>query len=303
MKKLENIITELGIIGQDKKVNSKYNSKVLTSMNEYIGKLEKINLKTREGLDSYRELTGFQTKDVSPEKTESNHGIAHAGVINIFEKYITTHIKPITEELGDMIQLNIGYSSCPETESKSKKYNAARNIVHTNKDIIKKIKENPEEYINKRISNAPDFMKALIAKYSGEVCQIDAQDAQRKASRVIHEYGSAKFVTETHEHLEALKTAYITDIETLDKREMKIKKENPYLDTDESVKCLAEIETARAEIEKRKEQFKMLPELTNIITQNAIKIIQEREKETKKGKVIKFPVQEEPMEEKYLKAA
>ena len=311
MKKLETIVTELGVIGKNKEISSKYDPRVLTSANEYIEKLEKVNTETEKGLESYKELTGINTKDVAPDKTASNLEMAQAGVTGIFGEYITKHIEPITEELEtkelkDMLQLNIGYRFCPETESKSEKYNAVRNTAYTAKDTIEKIKENPGEYINKQIKDAPDFMKAIIAKFSDEILQIDTQDAQRKAFRAIHEYGSAKFVTEIHEHLGTLRTAYNKDMTALNDKKMKMKKENPYLDTDESVKYFAGIEKEKAEIEKRKEQFKDLDELIGTIAQNAIKIIQEKEKaEAEKRKVIQFPTptSDDANQERYRKAA
>lgn len=275
---LESIVTELGIIGKNHKVSSKYNPKALTSANEYIEKLEGIDIETKEGLKEYRKLTGYSTEDVSSGKTASNYRITDAGVNEIFRKYVGKHLKPITEELEEMTRSSIGYSFCPEIESKSEKYNTVKNNVYIAKDIIKTIKENPEEYINKQIGEAPDFMKAIIARFSDEVLQIDAQDAQRKAFRTIHEYGSAKFVTETHEHLESLKAEYITDMKALSEKEMEMKKEKPYLNTDESVEYFTEIKKAKDELKKREKQLEILPQLTDAIAQNAIATIQKREK-------------------------
>lgn len=276
---LESIVTGLRTVDENPRVNPDYNPKTLGSTSEYIADIEKINLKTQEGLNNYKRLIGLPTKNMSPDKTALTHRQIHADITEGFEKYITEHIEPITDELSELKKSNIGYHFCPEANSENEKYNMARDTVHMTKEIIKVIEENPEAYVNLQISRAPDFMKGIIARFPEETCRIDMQDAQRKAFETIGQYGSTKFVIDTHKHLEALKNTYIADAKALNEKEKEIKENAPpYLDAEESVEYFAEIETVRAELEKRAEQLKILPQLTGTIVQEAIKTIQEREK-------------------------
>ncbi len=281
---LENIVKGLRTVDENPVANPEYDSGILVSTGKYLDDLGEINTRTKEGLASYRELTGLKTKSVSSEKIDLTHRQIHADVTEGFGEYITKHIEPITGELKDIVQLNIGYSFCPEAESGDKKYNTVRDVACKVKELIKTIEENPEAYISQQIKDAQDFMKAIVARFPDEVRQIDAQDAQRKALGAIQKYGSKDFVVKTHGHLETLKTAYITDMKALGEKEQKARENMPqYMDADESAKYFVEIEKAKGELEKRAEQLKILPQLTNTVVKEAINAIQERENTSKKA--------------------
>ena len=127
-------------------------------------------------------------------------------------------------------------------------------------------------------------MEGIIARHTDETLQIDILCAEKRAMRAIGEYGSTKFAIDTHKHLKVLETEYNAETNALDKKEKEMTEAKPFLYADESAKYLAKIEEERAELEKRKKEFKALPELTGTIAQEAIKAINEKkENEPKKA--------------------
>ncbi|MFH1521947.1 MAG: hypothetical protein ABIF18_03230 [archaeon] len=211
----------------------------------------------------------------------------HADVTEGFGKYINKHIEPITNELDEKKKTDIGYGFCPTVESGYKgsaDYNVVMDAVNSAKKAVEEIQKNSMAYISKQIEDAPDFMKAIIARFPEEVCNIDMKYTQGKALGVIRRYGSTKFIAETREPLEKLQSEYYTDMKALGEKEKELEKNTfPDLDTDGSAKYFAEVEKEKDELRKREEQIKMLSGITNAIVKEVIGVIQERENASKKA--------------------
>ena len=78
-------------------------------------------------------------------------------------------------------------------------------------------------------------------RFPDQVCKIDMQDAQGKASKTIGEYGATKFVVDTHNNLSALEATYNTEMNTLGKKEMELRNAmSTHMSVDESVKYFSE---------------------------------------------------------------
>ncbi len=280
---LENIVKGLGVIGENGKVNPKYNSKVLTSVDEYLDDLGEVDIETQEGLKKYRDITGFPTKGVHPKMTALGHKGAYAQVAEGLREYAIEHLEPIAKELGETKMSNIVYSFCPTAESKHKgsdDYNIVMDKINTAKKTVEKIQENPMAYVSEQIKKAPEWMRGVIAMFPKEVCDIDIRYAQGKTLGAISKYGSAKFITETHKSLETLQSAYRVDMEALSKEEKELEKKiiPDSLDTDESVEYFAGIKMKKVELTKRAEQIKMLSGIADTVVKEAVGAIREREK-------------------------
>ena len=263
-----------------KTVNPHYDSETLTSAANFSEKLLKANPSTTEGLEAYRDATGLKTKG----RTENAIALEIRQIKEAYgeglEEFISKHAKPIANKIEEQKRTEIAYAFSPEEGSKiqgSREYVTAIKTVSEAKARIKTIKEDPKAHLKARIAAAPDYMKGIIVKFSDEALRIDIESEQRTALKAIAKVGTDSFIASTHRGLTTLRTAYQTELETIDTEEEKKLRDMPqHFDAKEKAQYLTEIRNKKTKLEETRTDFAMLPELTDTLFEETVSAIKKR---------------------------
>lgn len=278
---LEQIIGGLKDKGNGyKTVNPSYSATTLTGTSDFFDAYAKADTTTVEGLKQYEAVTGLKTAGRSKNQMALEYKQINSAVGEGIEGYIAKHTESTAKEILEPMRAEIAYKFSPEEDSKiqgSGKYLAATKIVGGKKKVIADIRADPEAYVNTVISAAPDFMKGIVGRYPGEVCQVDMEAAQKDAFRAIAGVTAEKYIAETHSGQTKLRDIYRAEAEKIQKDKTDLVNKMPaHYNAVEEAKYFEGIRKREEALETTKEDFKTLPQLTDTLFGEAVAAIKAR---------------------------
>ena len=278
---LEQIIGGLKDKGNGfKTVNPSYASATLTGTSDFFEEYAKADTTTVDGLKKYEAVTGLKTAGRSKNQLALEYRQVSSAVNEGIEGYIAKHTEATAKDVEEPIRAEIAYKFSPKDGSKiqgSNPYLAAAKVVGGKKKIIETIQEDKEAYVNSVIAAAPDFMKGIVGRYPGEVCQVDMEAAQKDAFKAIAGVTAEKYIAETHSGQTKLMDAYKVEAEKIQKDEADLASKMPaHYNAVEEAKYFDGIKKRQEALEKTKEDFETLPQLTNTLFGEAVAAIKAR---------------------------
>lgn len=289
---LDDILGKLtGTKNGTKKANNEYSSKFLISASNNFKKLEEADIRTPQGLEIYKNITGDNPNEYSPRVLETRKR-AHLDKREDLGLYVNRHFGNLVGELDESIKPRLAYAFCPTGEisdETAKNYNKIRKVVSNAKEKIQKIEADPERYFNEEIKKESPLMKQYLPRYANELIASTKNEAQRNAMLAIQKHGATRFLTDTKKYSD---TQMIKLREKQSVLETKMKAQ---VDSAEQGKgrILTSIEYATLTLDnyrksqklsKEYESFEASNGLMQSVASYAIKTIEEKKNKTKNSK-------------------
>jgi len=206
MKSLEEIANSIVKIEGDKREASPdYNRTKIGSIFEYIGKLDGLELGTKEGLDAYKDLTGDDPSKYTSAEADLNKRRFSSLLNTYLTDYVRRHLGSAVSDLGESERVNLAFSNVPLTDLEGNKgYSNTRDILRRAKEKIDLITNNPEAYFAIQSQNLPDILKPALFYHQDEALRIGRALASETGQIAITRYGSGQFLMDTYKHVNVL---------------------------------------------------------------------------------------------------
>lgn len=204
---------------EGRSTNPSYDSGALLAAAEASDKLQTANIRTAEGLEAYKELTGDDVSTLSAGEVGGRLKLRQEGSRADIAAYATEHIASVTGELSPEMKALMGFSFAPQgtMEWGSDEFKATREKAGKSRAILEGMEKDRKGTVQKHLAAESELLAHYAARDPQEYAKVLVADAQRRGPLVIAHYGAEQFLTETRAYVEAQVARLETEGKRIDK--------------------------------------------------------------------------------------